>query len=39
MLTPEGVVSLGLNHIHDNRCVTRLNSFTKFANDSEFFQE
>ena len=36
VLTPEGVVSLGLNHMGDSR-VTRLNSFTKFGNDSEFF--
>ena len=36
VLTPEGVVSLGLNHMGDSR-VTRLNSFTKFANNSEFF--
>ena len=27
---------VGLNHMGDSR-VTRLNSFTKFANDSEFF--
>ena len=36
VLTPENVVSLGLNHMGDNR-MTGFNSFTKFANDAEFF--
>ena len=35
VLTPESVVSLGLNHVGDCR-VTGFNSFTKLANDAEF---